>query len=209
MDKTPAAVVEEKKAEVELVDLPVPVVEDIQEQKTKMLPFEPLTGAEFDETRVWRYSLWRKLRKTGKTILWIGLNPSTADESVDDPTVHRMVDYSWRWGFAMVYVANIFAYRSTDPRPLRDIVDPVGAENNRWIARLRKQSDLCICAWGNWARVRNRGDEVLKLLEKYGPLHCMGLNKTGYPKHPLYLRKKLEAIEFKPKASVEIVEPKP
>jgi hypothetical protein len=156
---------------------------------TVPLPFPKLTGAIFDDTRTYRYALWRVLREKGDTILWIGLNPSTADEDTDDPTIRRVVNYSKAWGYANVLMANLFAFRATDPKEMKKAADPFGKDNKDWLIRLRKQSAMCIVGWGNAGSTQYAGRRLIKLFGDLGllPVHCLGVNNTGHPKHPLYL----------------------
>jgi hypothetical protein len=165
---------------------------------TKPLPFESLTGATFDETRKYRYSLLRKIGTGTKTILWIAANPSTADETTDDSTVRRIIDFSRRWGYAKIYVANLFAFCATEPRRMKRAADPVGPKNNWWLAELNRQTDMCVLCCGNLGLYRHRMDEVRHLLEKLGPLYCLGVTKRGCPRHPLYLRKDTPLVEWRP-----------
>jgi len=168
-----------------VLDDPPKVVPD----PTMPFPFEKLTGAVFDEKRIYRYVLWRVLKEKGGAILWICLNPSTADEDVDDPTVRRIVDYSKRWGYANCVIANLFAFRATDPKAMKAAEDPVGPENMAWLKRLRGQAVTCVAAWGHNGCHRRTGRATLKELLPLGPIHCLGMTKAGHPMHPLYLAK--------------------
>jgi hypothetical protein len=156
---------------------------------TMPMPFEKLTGAAFDEKRIYRYMLWRRILEKGNTITWIGLNPSTADEEVDDPTVKRVVSFSKAWGYAKVYMVNLFAFRATNPKDMKKAADPGGPENLGWIVKLCNQSQMCLAAWGNNGSFGGSGKNLLKQLDYLGigPIHCLGVTKKGHPKHPLYL----------------------
>jgi hypothetical protein len=145
-------------------------------------------SAYFSPDRVYRYSLTRDVAPLDGegTVTFIGLNPSTADETQDDPTIRRCISFARRWGFARLKMLNLYAYRSTDPKGLRDPDDPVGPENLCTIAKVVGSSDLVICSWGaciagqTWAR-----DEVLPLI---AAPHSLGLTQQGFPRHPLYVR---------------------
>jgi hypothetical protein len=91
-------------------------------------------------------------------------------------------------------MTNIFAYRATDPREMKTQRDPVGTENNRWLTQVAYCSQLRVAAWGTHGSYRGRDREVLELLPD---LHCLGVNKDGSPKHPLYLRKDLKPIPYR------------
>jgi hypothetical protein len=118
--------------------------------------------------------------------MFIGLNPSTADGTRDDPTVKRMVSFAQRWGYGKLFLGNLFAFRSTDPAQLRSQADPVGPDNDLYLVLMSAHSDLVIAAWGAHGALHNRGDAVRKLIL---PLFHLGLTNNNQPKHPLYLPK--------------------
>ncbi len=115
---------------------------------------------------------------------FIGLNPSTADETRNDPTVRRCLGFARSWGFARLQVLNLYAYRSPDPAALRRVEDPVGAESDRVIAVVSRGCGLVVAAWGARAE-QSRIDVVIELVPD---LHCLGVTKGGFPRHPLYVR---------------------
>ena len=115
------------------------------------------------------------------------LNPSTADERRDDPTIRRCVGFARRWGFGGVEIVNLFALRASDPRVLRRAGDPVGAANDRHIARAAARATLVVLAWGACGRLRGRSAEIRARLSRPAP-RCLGLTRSGEPRHPLYLR---------------------
>jgi hypothetical protein len=119
------------------------------------------------------------------------LNPSTADESTDDPTLRRCVGFAKSWGFGALAVGNLFAYRSTTPRSLRFCADPVGSENDRWLIRLHDESSLTVAAWGNHGRLHGRTSAVRRLLPG---LHILGLTRLGEARHPLYVRSRVRPM---------------
>ena len=134
-----------------------------------------------------------------KKIMFLMLNPSTADEVQSDPTVTRCKNYAKLWGYNRVYVCNIFAYRSTDPQGLREVEDPIGQLNDNYICNIAGLVDTVVCAWGTHGEYLNRGEEVVELLTDAGyndKLHALGINKGGTPKHPLYLRKNQEIFRY-------------
>ncbi len=146
-------------------------------------------GAQFSECRRYRYSLWRTWREGDGHVIFIGLNPSTADENIDDPTIRRCIGFANRCGFGGMYMLNLFAFRATDPSVLmRAPINPIGKENDLYLQKHHQPEGLTIACWGNHGRLMNRGDEVIELLGKEG-LSCLGVTKMGYPKHPLYLPK--------------------
>lgn len=150
-------------------------------------------GALFSDDRQYRYSLWRQWDDDKFSIMFIGLNPSTADETTDDPTVRRCIDYAQRWGYGMLFMANIFAYRATDPSVMKTQDDPIGERNDQFLRWLKVTTKTQVACWGNHGKHLNRGFEVGTMLRS---LHCFGMTKAGQPKHPLYLPKSAELIRL-------------
>jgi len=151
------------------------------------------SGAQFSADRQYRYALWRVWDEGGGIVRFIGLNPSTADERVDDPTIRRCVNFARCWGFGGVYMLNIFAYRATDPKAMREAADPVGPDNDRFLRMYLEEAGLNIACWGTHGSYRSRGEEVIRLLGRENLAH-LGLTKGGDPRHPLYLRKDVEPV---------------
>ena len=155
-------------------------------------------SAVFSEDRRHRYTLERTIRESGperSTVLFVCLNPSTADEVRDDPTVRRCVGYARRWGFSRLVVCNIFALRSTDPKGLYEHPDPIGPENDRHLLDETIRADRVVAGWGAHGGYRLRGATVLRmLLELKRDLYILGKTKDGHPRHPLYLRADAELV---------------
>lgn len=145
-------------------------------------------GATFSPCEKYRYLLWREWAKVGQTCLFIMLNPSTADESVDDPTIRRCVSFCKTWGYSRLEVVNLFALRSTNPDVLRKVSKPVGVLNNRTILEASVRASRVIAAWGIGGSLNNRAREVCALLNKTVDIYCLGKTQSGFPKHPLYLK---------------------
>lgn len=152
--------------------------------------------ATFDESQAYRYTLGRRWAPAGKRVCFCLLNPSTADAKVLDPTLTRCQRYAAGWGFHAMDVCNIFALRSTDPKGLKLVDDPVGQDNDRAIVKLVKRADLVIVGWGTHAQLHDRHAQMIELLEPICQPMCLGITKHGYPKHPLYLRADLEPVRF-------------
>lgn len=150
-------------------------------------------GASFSSCRTYRYALWRIWDKNKPIAMFIGLNPSTADETCDDPTVTRCLNYARDWGYGGLYMANLFAYRSTDPQALFTAPNLVGDETDAYLKKLSCKAGIVIAAWGNHGSHLGRSKEVLAMLEK---MHYLKLNKTGEPAHPLYLSRTLKPKPF-------------
>lgn len=146
------------------------------------------TSAIFDRTRTYRYELRRTWDEDVVPCVFIGLNPSIADEKQDDPTIRRAIGFSKRWGFGGIVMLNIFALQSTDPKALYAANDPIGPENDLFIAAGVTKAATVFLAWGNHGAYRNRGNAVKSLVVREGsPTYDFGLTKIGQPKHPLYL----------------------
>ncbi|MFI4897265.1 MAG: DUF1643 domain-containing protein [Phycisphaerales bacterium JB059] len=152
--------------------------------------------ATFDETRTYRYTLHRRWAPAGGRVCFCLLNPSTADEFKLDPTLTRCLGYARRWGFHAMEVVNIFALRSTDPGALREHDDPVGPGNDRAIRLAARRADRVVVGWGAHGALLGRGEQVARLLTDLCRPLCLGLTNAGAPRHPLYLRKDLEPIEY-------------
>ncbi|MBF9029582.1 DUF1643 domain-containing protein [Rhodobacterales bacterium HKCCE3408] len=136
----------------------------------------------------YRYTLTRTWDPAGKRALFIMLNPSTATEIQNDPTVERCERRARTLGFGAFRVLNIFAWRDTDPKLMRAAEDPVGPANDAAILESLDWADQVICAWGTHGAHLNRGPEVERLLRAAGAeLWHLGLTKDGHPKHPLYI----------------------
>ena len=150
-------------------------------------------NATFSDCRKYRYGLSRTWNGKKKTILFIGLNPSTADEKIDDPTIRRCINYAQNWGYGSLLMVNLFAYRATLPTELKNVKNPIGNDNDLHILELSKKADLAVAAWGNEGTLLNRDKEIKKILPN---LMCLKINKSGQPAHPLYQKKDLKLIKY-------------
>ena len=150
-------------------------------------------NATFSDCRKYRYALSRTWNGKKKTILFIGLNPSTADEKIDDPTIRRCINYAQNWGYGSLLMVNLFAYRATMPSELKNVKNPIGNDNDLHIIELSKKADIAVAAWGNEGSLLNRDKEVKKILPN---LMCLKINKSGQPSHPLYQKKDLKLIKY-------------
>lgn len=148
-------------------------------------------SANFSRCRTYRYALWRSWDEHKPYAMMIGLNPSTADEVEDDPTLIRCINFAKSWGYGGVCMTNLFAYRATDPNDMKAAADPVGASNNRWLTRLAKEAGIVVAAWGNDGDYLNRASQIKN---KIPNLYCLKMNKSGEPAHPLYLRAELKPV---------------
>lgn len=147
----------------------------------------------------YRYRLTRAWRGGAGRVVFIGLNPSTADGVRDDPTIRRMVGFAHRWGYARLDVVNLCALRARDPRALRGEPDPSGPENGTWVARAASCAELVMAAWGNaggWAGLDARIAAVAPVLP--AGVRVLGLTRAGQPRHPLYVRGDATPIAWSP-----------
>ncbi len=131
-------------------------------------------------------------------VMFVGLNPSTADAAQDDPTIRRCIGFAQDWGFDKLWMANLFAFRATCPRDLIDRYrqggDIVGRNDYHLREQLKRVSKVVAC-WGS-TRVPDlqpRAERIKAMCAHEGhKLWCLGRNKDGQPKHPLYLSKETE-----------------
>jgi len=150
-------------------------------------------GAKFSPDRVYRYDLWRTWIGGEGFAMFVGLNPSTADEIQDDPTVRRCIAYAKTWGYAGLCMTNLFAYRATQPQDMKMSTDPVGPRNDLVLKERAGRAGVVVAAWGVHGTHNNRASAVRAMLPQ---LHYLRLTKDGHPGHPLYLPKTLNPVEW-------------
>lgn len=153
--------------------------------------------AEFSPCRVWRYVLEIRWDERPALVFFM-LNPSTADEVKNDPTVERCERRARREGYGAVIILNLFAYRATEPADMKATDDPIGPDNDEWILktlrRVKRDGGALICAWGTHGGFKGRDTDALGLIFGSGiRAKALRLTKHGYPSHPLYLPDSLEA----------------
>lgn len=174
----------------------LPLFPDAESAKCK----DSDTGAVFSDCRRYRYRLWRFWDSSLPRICFVLLNPSTADEIENDPTVERQVRRVKQWGgFGGVEIVNAYAFRSTNPEILYDVIDPVGSSNDDWIISAaswaHSSGGFVVCGWGKHAAAildrsgkPPRHRQLLKLFTEHKiPISAFGLNADGTPRHPLYI----------------------
>lgn len=155
-------------------------------------------GAIISKCELYRYELHR-FWSDEMALMWIMLNPSTADHLQDDPTIRRCISLSRREGAGGIVVCNLFALRSPNPTALLKAEDPIGPENDSYILEFAKSSNKIICAWGANGGLLKRNQAVMKLLkDEESKLYCLGTTKQGHPRHPLYLKCDTELVRYKP-----------
>jgi len=149
-------------------------------------------GAHFSEDRIYRYALWRIWDNNKPLIMFIGLNPSTADEDNNDRTINRVKNFASDWGYGGFYMVNLFAYITPYRNELKNCTDPVG-ENDGWLERLSKKCEKIVFAWGSSKIAKERAKEVVQKFDGY----ALKKNKDGSPRHPLYIKSDTELQLFK------------
>lgn len=143
----------------------------------------------------YRYTLTRRWGE-GAPLLFVMLNPSTADASVDDPTIRRCLGFARREGFQALEVVNLFAFRATDPAELVTAVCPIGPDNTRHLIEARRRAGLVVAAWGAFVprAYRDRPQDVINVLAC--GLLCLGMTAKGEPRHPLFVRGDAPLVPF-------------
>jgi hypothetical protein len=153
-------------------------------------------SAYIDKTGTFRYWLKRDVGD-GPPLGWLMLNPSTADASLDDPTIRRVIGFTRAWGYGQAWVTNLFALRATDPAELNRHDEPRGPENEAHVLLMAVACPVVVCAWGATVdKVRHRWIDVAAIVERNSLAMCLGSTKAGYPRHPLYVRADTELVGF-------------
>jgi hypothetical protein len=150
------------------------------------------TGATFSDCRNYRFALWRIWDKQKPLLMFIGLNPSRADENKTDNTITKVSKITANLGYGGFYMMNLFAYVSTDPAKLICFDD--NSLNDAFLFSIRKSCMHVVFAWGNFKVATDRAKEIIR---QFPEAYCLGKNKNGSPKHPLYLLDTTQLQSFK------------
>lgn len=150
---------------------------------------------QFSECGQYRYTLRRDFLTGSDKVAFVMLNPSIADAQLDDPTTRRAVAFAQRFDCRKYLAVNLFALRSTDPKGLKAVDDPVGPENNDYLLAAAEWADEMIVAWGAGGAYKERAKAVIELLS-HRRLWCLGRTKYGFPRFPLYLAKDTQFEKF-------------
>lgn len=150
---------------------------------------------------MYRYRLERKIADTGLVYAFFGINPSTADASIDDATVRKWTGFCRQWGASRFIVGNVFAYRATDVKALAKVDDPHGPDIGDHITDIITEADILVPCWGNTSKVppelRDYFDVLADALLSCGkPVRCFGFTKAGDPMHPLMLGYSTQLVPF-------------
>jgi len=150
-------------------------------------------GALFSECRKYRYYLWRIWDYNKPLVMFVGLNPSTANESQDDPTIKRVKSIANNLGYGGIYMMNCFPYISTNPDDLKEFENT--DENDRYLSVISLSCKDVIFAWGNFKIVTESGrDKELK--QMFPNALALHINKNGSPKHPLYCKSDIKPVKY-------------
>lgn len=155
-----------------------------------------LKSATFSPCRTWRYSLTREWDRRLGTVLWVWLNPSTATETEDDPTIRRCMRFAQFWGYGGIVMSNLFAFRATQPEDMMAAVDPIGPENDFWLRKLSAKAGVVMAAWGAKGGFMGRDNDVVNRILCVSDLMCLKHTKDGHPWHPLYVAGNTQPIPF-------------
>lgn len=155
---------------------------------------DDVSGAIFSNCGKYRYALWRKWDLDRAPVMFIGLNPSTANHVKDDPTIRRVCAISKNNGYGGVYMMNCFPYISTDPQLLYDC--NMTSVNEEFLKAFALKCGLVVFAWGNFDVVKRLGVDLIMSLW-FPRAKALHINKNGSPKHPLYCRTESRFVDFK------------
>ncbi len=157
-----------------------------------------MTGARLSHCERFRYLLTREWDDSLPSCAFIGLNPSTADDKKDDPTIRRCVNFAASWGYGKLYMLNIHPFRATEPKDLfANFEQPsdVWMQNEEVAEEVAAEVQIAIAAWGS--NIKRFPEFAWPFTEVFaGKLHCLSLTKDGYPGHPLYLKGNLKPQPF-------------
>ena len=156
-----------------------------------------IAGAKFSSDRKYRYALWRIWDRSKPLVMFIGLNPSTANETNPDPTITRVKGFAEDWGYGGFYMMNLFALVSPYPSDLLKAVDPV-KDNDEWLGQISLKCEMIVFAWGVFKQAQYRRKEVA---ERFPGAYCLKKTKEGHPWHPLYVKGDTQPILFNPLSS--------
>lgn len=152
----------------------------------------------FDQTGRYRYRLDRRWQEQGEQVTFVMLNPSRADATIDDPTLRACIQFAQCWEYASLAVVNLFGYRTPHPKVLKQVKNPVGRENDAHVLQAVKESRQVVLAWGNWGELYGRDRAILQLLSPYqSKLTCLQQNRSGQPRHPLYIKRDVPLMPFR------------
>lgn len=154
-----------------------------------------IDGAEFSPDRKYRYALWRVWDASLPSLMVIGLNPSKANESKDDPTIKKVKKIAANNGFGRVFMLNLFPLVSTDPGALLKERFQDLAVNYLYLHHFSNLANQIVFAWGNFKEAKLISFQIMNL-KRFQAALCIHQNKDGSPKHPLYCSDNSQLILF-------------
>lgn len=156
--------------------------------------FPPESGADLSACRTWRYKLWR-LWSSAPPVVFIGLNPSTADELQDDHTIRRCMNMAASWHAGGIVMLNLYSFRATQPEDMWAAPDPVGPDTDEHILSSCQDALGVVACWGGFPQAAGRVREVLDMLDRGAvPLSILGMTKSGHPRHPSRTPRGIKAV---------------
>ncbi len=164
------------------------------------------SNAIISDCGLYRYRLSRLWDRQAGQVVFIMLNPSTADAEKDDPTIRRCMGFARAWGFGGIDVVNLFAARCTDPDELRNFADPIGPDNDAHLYEAARYGKRFVAAWGAH-EVGQRSEQVLAIFRSFGQVECLGLTKQGRPRHPLYARGDSRLLPIPSPSQIRSIQP--
>jgi hypothetical protein len=144
----------------------------------------------------YRYRLTRTWNTEKGTIVFLMLNPSTADVTNNDPTIRRCINFAKDWGYGSLIVGNLFALRTSDPSNLDEHESPIGPKNDSYLQKICKEANMVVAAWGANEAIETREQEVISMLDV--DLYALNTTKDNHPSHPLYQEKDTKPTLWKP-----------
>lgn len=152
---------------------------------------EDATGARFSECRKYRYALWRRWdwQGFGNQVMFIGLNPSTADERDNDLTISKCIGFAKRWGYGGIVMMNLYPFCTTYPTELLAAREPTNPANHEAFGYYRTHVGLVVAAWGaleTKQRPRMQWQSTIHDVQHAiaQPIYCLGRTQDGSPRHP-------------------------
>ncbi len=158
---------------------------------------EPIAACIFSEDRVYRYNWARRVSDDPGRMLCIGVNPSKADEDRSDNTITRCCNSARGFGYGVLEMANLNAFRATDPKDMKAAHDPVGPDNDEYLREAIRRCDKIVLGWGIHGAFMDRDMQVLEMIrQEHKTAYCFGKTKGGYPRHPSRLANSTELVRF-------------
>lgn len=150
------------------------------------------TGAIFSDCHKYRFVLWRVWDNSLPKLMFIGLNPSTANEIKPDATITRLIGLVKHFRYGGFYMLNLFTFISAHPLDLLTCENPT-FQANEFLNLYAEKSEKIVFAWGNFKQAKERSKEVINM---FPGAYCLIKNMDGSPRHPLYIKSDVELIKY-------------